>query len=196
MNRKEYQKKYRELNKEEITEYKKVWYNENSAAILKKSAEYYQSNKEKIKEKNKKRKKLKENLDSNYKTKVNVATSIMTGIANQEFSDKLSRFLGYSFLDLKKYLEDLFAEDMTWKNFSVSQVKDGSWHIHNHIPTYIYNFYDESDIKKCWSLENLSPMWNKYANNTLNWEIINDMGLSELLPEIVLVEDIIGDIKK
>lgn len=64
--------------------------------------------------------------------------------------------LGYSIKDLKEHLEKYFSEGMTWKKFNHGEI-----HIDHIIPKCHFNLKDEKDIKACWSLENLQPLWAK-----------------------------------
>jgi len=43
---------------------------------------------------------------------------------------------------------------MTWDNY-------GKWHIDHVIPTSVFNFEkpEDDDFKRCWSLQNLQPLW-------------------------------------
>jgi hypothetical protein len=62
--------------------------------------------------------------------------------------------LGYSVEDLYKKLEFGFIDGMTWCNM-------GKWHIDHIIPESSFNYssiYDD-EFKKCWSLDNLQPLW-------------------------------------
>jgi hypothetical protein len=58
--------------------------------------------------------------------------------------------LGYSAEDLKKHLEKLFTEGMSWDNW-------GKWHIDHKIP--VSSFSNTDDPKIINSLDNLQPMW-------------------------------------
>ena len=62
--------------------------------------------------------------------------------------------LGYSPNDLVKHLESQFKDGITWKNY-------GAWHVDHRLPITSFTFKDMNDLefKKCWSLENLQPMW-------------------------------------
>ena len=55
---------------------------------------------------------------------------------------------------LKKHLEKHFLSGMTWDNY-------GKWHIDHVIPTSVFNFEkpEDDDFKRCWSLQNLQPLW-------------------------------------
>lgn len=58
--------------------------------------------------------------------------------------------LGYSAEQLKKHLENLFTDGMSWDNW-------GEWHIDHKIP--ISKFNKKDDPKLVNSLNNLQPMW-------------------------------------
>jgi hypothetical protein len=60
----------------------------------------------------------------------------------------------YSLEELKLHLERQFTEGMSWDNY-------GEWHIDHIIPVSSFNIQtlDDENFKKCWSLENLQPLW-------------------------------------
>ena len=60
----------------------------------------------------------------------------------------------YSMEELKCHLENQFTEGMSWENY-------GKWHIDHILPVSSFNIQDlnDDDFKKCWSLDNLQPMW-------------------------------------
>ena len=62
--------------------------------------------------------------------------------------------LGFGLEELKAHLESQFQSGMTWENY-------GEWHIDHKIPISAFNFDspEQIDFKRCWSLENLQPMW-------------------------------------
>ena len=47
---------------------------------------------------------------------------------------------------------------MTWENYG----RNG-WHVDHIIPLVVHNYTtpDDIDFKKCWSLKNLQPLWEK-----------------------------------
>lgn len=63
---------------------------------------------------------------------------------------------GYSVEDLKKHLEKQFLPGMTWENY-------GQWQIDHIIPISAFNYKtpDDLDFKRCWSLNNLRPLWRE-----------------------------------
>ena len=178
MDNKEYQRKYRELNKKELKDYQREWYQENKERLKAKSKKYYQENKEEIKAKSS----MKYNMDVNYKIKKNVHKAIANGIKNKYFEERLEYMLGYSFNELKLRLEKNFQDGMSWDNF-------GKWQIYHVVPVHVYNFYNENEIKKCWDLDNLFPMWIENIDYNLDLRQIEFMELGHLLPETILFED-------
>jgi hypothetical protein len=62
--------------------------------------------------------------------------------------------LGYTREDLMKHLEKGFDGGMSWGNY-------GKWHIDHIIPKSAFNItsYEDIDFKRCWSLQNLQPLW-------------------------------------
>ena len=64
--------------------------------------------------------------------------------------------VGYTVSDLKVHLEKKFLPGMSWDNRS-------EWHIDHVIPITAFNFISVHDIdfKRCWSLDNLRPLWMK-----------------------------------
>jgi len=67
---------------------------------------------------------------------------------------KWENLVGYSLNDLKKHLESLFINGMSWDNY-------GQWHIDHKIPKSSFNITSDScdAFKQCWSLSNLQPLW-------------------------------------
>lgn len=189
MDRKEYLKNYRDLHKEETKEYKKVWYEKNKDTVLERSKRYYQDNKQKIKERNKMN--AKEHTDMNRVIKDNVTDVITTGLKEGYFEPRLEMMLGYTYTDMKKVLETKFCDGMTWGNFGSRYITTRNWHIHHSIPMKIYNFYEEEHIKMCWDLRNLSPKWNDERNDEIYFDEIKLLGLDDILPETILMEDLL-----
>jgi len=62
--------------------------------------------------------------------------------------------VGYDVAELKSHLESLFISGMTWSNY-------GQWHIDHKKPISKFNVVtiNDDEFKKCWSLDNLQPLW-------------------------------------
>lgn len=69
-------------------------------------------------------------------------------------SDRLYDLLGYTAKDLKEHLEKYFSEGMTWEKFNRGEI-----HIDHIIPKSHFNLKNKDDIKICWALWNLQPLW-------------------------------------
>lgn len=178
-------KEYRDKNREKINEDKRQWYQINKDEILKKQREYRIRNKEKISKRTKKyRENNKEAIrerDKQYQIKNAIKINKQRAskreilktdpkfILNKRISSLMrlslkgnkngygwESLVGYTLIDLMEYLEALFQDEMSWKNM-------GEWHIDHIIPISAFNFTGPFDIdfKRCWSLENLQPLWAK-----------------------------------
>ena len=181
MDRKEYNKNYRDLNKEEIKTYKKKWYQENKEKIKNKSKTYYEKNKDYILEKRKKLIRENSGEDMNSILKKNVTRNIENGLMNGYWEDETENLLGYSLEDLVRHIKTF---DFEYYN--------GRMHLHHIIPIRVYNFYNKKDIKKCWSLKNLIPTLNKNRSNYIDWNLIEEKNLEHLLPDTLMMDDLIG----
>jgi hypothetical protein len=69
---------------------------------------------------------------------------------NTKKEDKTINLLGYSASELKKHIESLFLEGMSWENY-------GDWHI-DHIKM-VSTFDKETPMNIVNSLDNLRPLW-------------------------------------
>jgi hypothetical protein len=55
--------------------------------------------------------------------------------------------------ELMDHLSKQFQPGMTWRNYG------DVWHIDHKIPVRAFNLECAHDIKRCWSLENLQPLF-------------------------------------
>jgi hypothetical protein len=125
--------------------------------------EYYKTNPKKRPKKTKK-----QLLDNYYKHRVNRNFSRRMRKSLNGLKDGMSweQLVEYNVLDLKKHLEGLFTEGMSWENY-------GKWHIDHIIPISSFTITNVNcgDFKTCWSLNNLQPLWAmdniKKSNNLI-----------------------------
>lgn len=134
--------------------------------------EYYYANKDKMAVQNKKW--LKENKEKrrNYRRKYlmeyrahkretdpcfvlnermsGAMRKLLNGRKNSSWLD----YVDWTIEELKEHLESKFTDGMGWHNIS-------EWHIDHKIPKSWFKFDCPKDprFKKCWSLDNLQPMW-------------------------------------
>jgi len=91
-----------------------------------------------------------------HKTKIarNISRRMRQSLNGERKSDSWSKLVNYTLDELRKHLESLFQEGMTWDNY-------GKWHIDHVIPISSFNITSDSceDFKECWKLSNLQPLW-------------------------------------
>ena len=136
-------KKWSEKNREHLTEYHKQWRTENIDKWRKTKRDY---------EKNRK------DSDPLYKLIANFRTAIYQVLKESNVEKNKSYFdiLGYTPDELINHLEKQFKDDMTWDNY-------GIWHVDHKFPITSFDIQEMGDeeFMKCWSLENLQPMWGE-----------------------------------
>lgn len=165
-NQKEYNRKWREANKEKIFAYNKEYAKQNKEEITKKRKIRNLKNKEKNnilskawKEKNKDHicvynrlyTAKKYNSDPIYKLKLNQRTRL-GAILKSNKSVKTHELLGCSFEELKLHIESLFTEGMNWENM-------GKWHIDHIIPLAAFNLEKKENQLIAFNYKNLQPLW-------------------------------------
>jgi hypothetical protein len=145
----EYNKKYREENKELLREKRKEKRNINRDILNKDSADWRSKNKDKVSEYNKRNTPL---YNEKYPWRKAIRT-LLRNTLKRIGSKKESRteeISGYSAIDLKTHIESLFLEGMTWDNY-------GDWHIDHIIP--VSSFEENTPASVINSLSNLQPLW-------------------------------------
>jgi len=94
--------------------------------------------------------------DINFRIRKNVSRAINRALTKMSMKKDTSilNHLGYSILDLKKYLENQFDNKMSWDNYGIY------WHIDHIIPQSClpYKTMQDENFKKCWALQNLRPL--------------------------------------
>lgn len=150
----DYFKKYRQKNKAMIAKKSKIYREKNKEKLKQKYADYCKNNRHKI---NAYFRKIRKDNPS-YKLSGNISCLMRQSIKNNKNGYSWEKLVGYKLSDLKKHLESLFSEGMNWGNYG----KDG-WHIDHIIPRVAFNFDcpENPDFMRCWSLDNLQPLWEK-----------------------------------
>ena len=143
----EYHKKWSEKNKEHLTEYIKQ-YRENNVDKIRKIKRDY--------ERNRKATDPLYKLISNFRTAIYQVLKESNVDKNKHYFDVLK----YTPDELINHLEKQFTDTMTWDNY-------GIWHVDHKLPITSFDIQEMGDeeFMKCWSLDNLQPMWG--AENIL-----------------------------
>jgi len=117
---------------------------------------YYLKNKEAILKKNRKKDKERRANDPIYKVRRATSNLISSTIRKGGFrkTSKSAEILGCDWLTFRKYLEDQFAEGMTWGNYGFY-----GWHIDHKIPAASAATIEE--LEKLNHYTNFQPLWAK-----------------------------------
>ena len=153
-----YHKLYTSLpkRKEYKKNYDKKYYAKNKESISIKAKYYYQNNKDKYR-KYSANKRIKDLANPKLKLHRNISCAVYLALKGKKDGKRVTGLLGYSITTLYDHLERQFLTGMTWSNYG-----NNGWHIDHKIPISVFNFEtpDDIDFKKCWSLDNLQPMWH------------------------------------
>jgi len=160
---KNYQKKYQTEKREEISEKKKIKYNQNKEPYLERSKQqkirwgkkYKEYLKEySIKNKDKLRAYVNNRLknDPTYKLKHTFRNRFRKLIKGYHKNNSVLKYLGCDIKFLKKWLEEKFEDGMSWDNHG------SYWHIDHILPCSMFDFNNENDLYKCWNYTNLQPL--------------------------------------
>ncbi|HJQ67891.1 MAG TPA: hypothetical protein VKA70_02900 [Blastocatellia bacterium] len=151
---KEYDQHYRETHREQRREYNRQWRQNNP--------HYWRGYQNR---------RLREDL--NYRLHNYISRAIRKAIKKNRRS--AFDILGYMVEELRRRLESLFQPGMSWENYGTE------WHIDHITPKSWFKIegpdgVDEYELRVCWSLDNLQPMWGA-ENLEKNNRYISDIML-------------------
>lgn len=165
-------KKWRDSNKTYMSEKSKTWYSQNKEYRKEYLKIYREKNIEKIKQIKRDYERNRKHNDPIYKLISNFRTAIYQVLkeSNVEKNGHYFEILKYTPEELIIHLENQFKDDMTWDNY-------GKWHVDHILAISHHNIKEigDEEFMRCWSLENLQPMWgdenirksNKISNRLL-----------------------------
>jgi hypothetical protein len=152
------EKKWRENNKEYLSNKSKNWYEQNKEHRKQYLKEYREKNKDKIREIKRNYEKTRKANDPIYKLINNFRTAIYQVLKENQIQKNGHYFetLKYSPENLIEHLESKFKDNMTWDNY-------GEWHVDHIKPISSFQITEigDKEFMSCWSLENLQPLWGK-----------------------------------
>ena len=162
-------KKWRDNNKEYMSNKSKTWYEQNKEHRKEYLKEYRKNNVDKIRQIKRDYERNRKARDPLYKLISNFRTAIYQVLkeSNVEKNKHYFDILQYTPKELVTHLENKFTDKMSWDNY-------GDWHVDHKLPITHYNIQEmgDSEFMKCWSLDNLQPMWGdeniKKSNKLLN----------------------------
>ena len=149
-------KKWRDCNKEYISQKHKKWYDKNKDRWNEYIKEYREKNVDKIRKTKRDYERNRKHNDPTYKLIANFRTAIYI-VLKENNMDKYGHYfdiLRYSPEELVVHLENQFTEGMEWDNY-------GEWHVDHRLPITSFKFKEvgDNEFMRCWELNNLQPMW-------------------------------------
>jgi hypothetical protein len=141
----DYDKNYRENNPDKKRNASLKWYAKNKEVAKERAKTWNRNNPEKINAKQRRYMKNNPHIQS-WRSVLRNSLSRL----NKKKEGHTIDLLGYSAEDLKKHLESLFTDGMSWDNY-------GEWHI-DHIKPVV-NFDPKTPQSIVNALSNLRPMW-------------------------------------
>jgi hypothetical protein len=147
----EYHKKYNRDNKESISAHKRRYYRANKERILDQQKAYREANRDHCAVVRKSYESRRYAEDINFRLLVNIRRRFKLLLTNKH-GRKTMDFFDYDMDELRAHMEAQFVEDMSWDNY-------GEWHIDHIKPCVLFDHQDPEQVRKCWALSNLQPLW-------------------------------------
>jgi molecular chaperone DnaK (HSP70) len=151
-------KKYREKNKTRLSESHQKWSKENRERLNEYHKQWREKNIDKHRDYKRKYEKHRKDTDPIYKLINNFRTAIYQVLKENNVQKNGHYFdiLKYTPEELINHLEKQFKDGMTWDNY-------GDWHVDHITPISVHNIVEigDEEFMKCWSLENLQPLWGE-----------------------------------
>ena len=134
----------------------KVFYLQNRDKLIAKQLEYNSKNNRSFIANSSKYKRERRMNDHVFCMRERVSCLVRQGLISRSAkkTGSIWKVLGYSPIDLVRHIESKFKDGMSWENRSM-------WHIDHIIPQSLFEFSSIHDdqFKRCWSLDNLQPLW-------------------------------------
>jgi hypothetical protein len=150
---KEKQIEYRTQNIDRIRERDRL--NKRTANKLEenqlKNKNYYINNKSIFNEKTRIRNNIRYNTNPQFKAMSNYRSMLNNMLKGSGVKNSLN-LTGLDIVDLKRHIESLFSEGMSWDNRK-------EWHIDHIKPVKLFDLTDPEQVKQCYHYTNLRPMW-------------------------------------
>ena len=143
-------------NREKRLQYFSDWQKDNRDRLNDYHKKWREKNINKHRENKRNYEKNRKSNDPLYKLIGNFRTAIYQVLKENNIKKNGHYFeiLKYTPEQLINHLEKQFSDEMTWDNY-------GDWHVDHKHPISLYNIKEigDNEFMKCWSLDNLQPMW-------------------------------------
>lgn len=97
--------------------------------------------------------------DPSFRLRQNLSRHIRKSVHQPSQHGSWMRSIGYTGGDLRNHLERQFQKGMSWGNYGTK------WHIDHIVPVHSFRLTDNGghpdmdQIRACWALSNLRPLW-------------------------------------
>jgi len=149
-------KKWRDSNKEYLSQKHKTWSEENREHLNEYHQKWREKNIDKHRENKRNYEKTRKHNDPIYKLINNFRTAVYQVLkeSNVQKNGHYFEILKYTPDELITHLEEKFTGEMSWDNY-------GIWHVDHIRPISSFNIQEIGDesFMECWSLKNLQPLW-------------------------------------
>lgn len=142
---KDKRKEYLQNNKDQTNKAMREWRQNNKDRYNELKRDYYHRTE-------------KHNIET--KIKKNLRRRMIFALNGECKSDSTLALLGCSPEELRKHLESLWEEGMSWDNYGIYvKGEPMTWHIDHIIPCDAFDLTNETEQAKCFHYENLQPLW-------------------------------------
>lgn len=159
-------KKHYQNNKEKKKVYQRLWAQNNPEKVKVIKEKERKKHTEKYREYHNKLHCRRYKTDNKYRLNHLIRGAIHASLKGRKEGRYWEDIVGYTINQLIIHLENNFKDGMNWDN-------QGEWHIDHEKPisSFRYSSYDDEEFKKCWTLDNLQPLW-AHDNLTKHAKII------------------------
>ena len=150
--------KWRNSNKEYLSQKHKKWSETNRGHLKEYHQKWREKNIDKHRETKRDYERNRKSNDPIYRLISNFKSAMST-VLKESNVDKYGHYfdiLQYTPEELINHLEKQFTDTMTWDNY-------GIWHVDHKLPITSFDIQEMGDdeFMRCWSLNNLQPMWGE-----------------------------------
>ncbi len=147
----------------------KAYYLQNREKILARNERWRKSNMDKSRMINMKKNRRRRST-SEGRLHDNVSRYMRKCLKGNKAGKSWEQLVGYTVEDLKRHMEQLFTEGMTWEKYLAGEIQLD----HKKPIAYFRSIADQKTaFKECWALTNLQPLWkkdNQSKGAKLNWQ--------------------------
>jgi hypothetical protein len=147
-------KRYYAKNKNKIQEYKRRWQQKHKKRNAKREKLWRQTHKKQQKEYHRKRR---QDIDYRILSSLRVRLWHAMRANSAVKSRRTMELVGCSIPELKKHIQSLFSQGMTFDNYGKDK---GRWSIDHIRPCALFDLSDPEQQKICFHYTNLRPLWS------------------------------------